>query len=169
MWKCSALSFFPPATNRQRVKHISLRTLSVKRRWPRCVNESMFEKQKMTQKVSLIRYQQLTWNTVRGLVMHSKLIVLSHRTSFSVINLSLRIQDLTFSITPWYLSVPEGLTSTWWGCYGLCFWHKPTELAHSFFYSVLVSVSVFMALPTAFHSINSPLSHSVLPVVFLTH
>ena len=35
------------------------------------------------------------------------------------------------------------------------------------FYSVLVSVSVFMALPTVFHSINSPnspFSHSVLPV-----
>ena len=37
------------------------------------------------------------------------------------------------------------------------------------FYFVLVSVSVFMALSTAFHSINSPdnspLSHSVLPVI----
>ena len=39
------------------------------------------------------------------------------------------------------------------------------------FYSVLVSVSVFMTLSTVFHSINSPdnfpLSHSVLPVLFL--
>ena len=39
------------------------------------------------------------------------------------------------------------------------------------FYSVLESVSVFMALSTAFHSINSPdkslLSHFVLPVLFL--
>ena len=39
------------------------------------------------------------------------------------------------------------------------------------FYSVLVSVSVFMALSTVFHSINSPdnspLSKSVLPVLFL--
>ena len=37
------------------------------------------------------------------------------------------------------------------------------------FYSVLVSVSVFMALSTVFHSINSPddspLSPSVLPVL----
>ena len=37
------------------------------------------------------------------------------------------------------------------------------------FYSVLVSISVFMALSTVFHSIhspdNSPLSHSVLPVL----
>ena len=39
------------------------------------------------------------------------------------------------------------------------------------FCSVLVSISVFMALSTVFHSINSPdnslLSHSVLPVLFL--
>ena len=38
------------------------------------------------------------------------------------------------------------------------------------FYSVLLSVSVFMALSTVFHSIkfpdNSSLSHSVLPVLF---
>ena len=39
------------------------------------------------------------------------------------------------------------------------------------FYSVPVSISVFMALSTVFHSINSPdnapLSHSVLPVFSL--
>ena len=39
------------------------------------------------------------------------------------------------------------------------------------FYSVLMSVSVFMALSCVFHSINSPdnspLSHFVLPVLFL--
>ena len=39
-----------------------------------------------------------------------------------------------------------------------------------FFYSVLVSVSVFVALSVVFHSINSPnnspFSHSVLPVFF---
>ena len=26
----------------------------------------------------------------------------------------------------------HGLTFTCWGCCGLCFWHKPIELAHSF-------------------------------------
>ena len=36
----------------------------------------------------------------------------------------------------------RGLTFTWWGCYGSCLRHKPTELAHSF-YSVLASVSAF--------------------------
>ena len=49
--------------------------------------------------------------------------------------------------------------------------NQPSLPAH--FYSVLVSVSVFMALPTVFHSINSPntspLSHSVLPVLFLPY
>ena len=58
---------------------------------------------------------------------------------------------------------------SWWGCYGLRPRHKPTEFAHSF-YSVLVSVSVFMALSTVFHSMNSPdispLSHSVRLVLF---
>ena len=41
------------------------------------------------------------------------------------------------------------------------------------FYSVLVSISVFMALSTVFHSINSPdntpFSHSVLPVLSLPY
>ena len=50
---------------------------------------------------------------------------------------------------------PRVLTFTWWECYGLCPWHKPTELAHSL-NSVLVSISVFMALSTVFSSTNSP-------------
>ena len=41
------------------------------------------------------------------------------------------------------------------------------------FYSIPVSISVFMALSTAFHSINSPdnspVSHSVLPVLSLPY
>ena len=28
--------------------------------------------------------------------------------------------------------IPRGFTFTWWGCYCLCLWHKPTELVHSF-------------------------------------
>ena len=67
---------------------------------------------------------------------------------------------------------PSGLTFSWWGRYSLCLRHKPTELAHSF-YSLLVSISVFMALSTVFHSINSPdhspFSHSVLLVLFLLY
>ena len=41
------------------------------------------------------------------------------------------------------------------------------------FYSILVSITLFIALSTLFHSINSPdnppLSHSVLPVLFLPY
>ena len=41
------------------------------------------------------------------------------------------------------------------------------------FYSVLVSISVFMALSTVFHSINSPdsslLSNSILPILMLPY
>ena len=29
---------------------------------------------------------------------------------------------------------PRWLTFTWWGCYSLCLWHKPTDLAHSFLF-----------------------------------
>ena len=66
----------------------------------------------------------------------------------------------------------HGHTFTWSGCSGLCRWHTIRALPTPF-HSVLVSVSVFMALSTVFHSINSPnhssLSHSVLPVLFLPY
>ena len=58
---------------------------------------------------------------------------------------------------------PCGLICTRWGCCSLLF----------FLNSVLVSVSVFMTLSTVFHSMNSPnnspLSHSVLPVLVLPY
>ena len=64
------------------------------------------------------------------------------------------------------ISHPCGLTFTWWGCCGLSFWRKPTELAHSLLFRFFVPISVFMALSTVFHSINShdnsPFSHSIL-------
>ena len=34
-------------------------------------------------------------------------------------------------------SVPHSLTFMWWGCCGLFLCHKPTELAHSFFFFCL--------------------------------
>ena len=47
---------------------------------------------------------------------------------------------------------------------------KQPSLPTLFLHSVFVSISVFMTLSTVFHSINSsdnsPLSHSVLPVLF---
>ena len=70
---------------------------------------------------------------------------------------------------------PYGLTFTWWGCYGLCLRHNPTELAHSFFlfFCSRVCFCLYMALSTVFHSINStnnsPFSHSVLPVLSLPY
>ena len=49
--------------------------------------------------------------------------------------------------------------------------NQPSLPTPFFLYSVLVSISVFMVLSTVFHSLdspdNSPLSHSVLPVLFL--
>ena len=63
--------------------------------------------------------------------------------------------DSTSTLIPVSPQCPRGLTYTWWGCYGGFPRHKQTELAHSF-YSVLVSISVFLALSTIFHSINSP-------------
>ena len=78
--------------------------------------------------------------------------------------------SLSLSLSPLSLSRPRGLTFTWWGRYGSCLRHEPTELAHSFCF-VPVSISVFIALSTVFHSLNSPdnflLSHSVLPVLLV--
>ena len=49
--------------------------------------------------------------------------------------------------------------------------HKPSLPTP--FYSLLVSISIFMVLSTVFHSINSPdnspLSHSVLPVLIMPY
>ena len=73
-------------------------------------------------------------------------------------------------VTTNWNSCPCGLAFMWWGCCGLHQRHKPTELATPF-QSVLMFISVFMAFSTVFHSIksysNSPLSHSVLPVLIL--
>ena len=33
---------------------------------------------------------------------------------------------------------PRGLTFSWWGCYGSCLRHEPTELAHSFLFCCFV-------------------------------
>ena len=77
-----------------------------------------------------------------------------------------------------------GLTVRWHSSGIVLFAHVPAGSAARFhvkdthqpslptpFYSVLESVSVFMALSTVFHSIKSPdkslLSHSALPVLIL--
>ena len=65
---------------------------------------------------------------------------------------------------------PHGHIVTWWVCCRFCFDINQPSLPTPF-YSVLVSISVFMSFSFVFHSINSPdkspLSHSVLPVIFL--
>ena len=67
-----------------------------------------------------------------------------------------------------------GLTFTWWGwdVAAYVFTISQPSLPTPF-YSVLVTVSVCMALSTVFHSITSPdnsaFSHSVLPVSFLPY
>ena len=53
--------------------------------------------------------------------------------------------------------IPRGLTFTWWGCCGLCLLTETNRACpFRFFYSVPLSISVFMALSTVFHSLNSP-------------
>ena len=47
-------------------------------------------------------------------------------------------------------SGPGGFTFTWWGCYGLCLWHKPTELAHSF----LLRSCIYFCLYSPFDCIS---------------
>ena len=95
---------------------------------------------------------------------------LNLRLHFSWSDFDHRICVNASQIWPFFTLRYRRLTFTWWGCYGLCLWHKPTELARSC-YSVLVSVPVLMALSTVFHSVkspdNSPLSHSILLVLFL--
>ena len=68
---------------------------------------------------------------------------------------------------------PRRLTFTWWECSCLCFFYVNQQSLPIPFYSVHVSISVFVALSTVFYSINSPdnssLSHSVLPVLCLPY
>ena len=67
---------------------------------------------------------------------------------------------------------PRGLTFTWWGCCSLCFWHKPTELAHLFLFCSCVCFCLYCPFNCiSFNNSpdNSPLSHSLLPVLFLPY
>ena len=88
---------------------------------------------------------------------------------FFSVEIQLLVQYLAQVCTAWAV-YPSGLTFTWWGRCGLCFWNKPTELAHSFLFCYVYFFSFVMALSTVFHFINFPvnfpLSHSVLQVLF---
>ena len=39
-----------------------------------------------------------------------------------------------------WTALSRELTFTWWGCCGLCLWHKPTELALSFLFCACVCI-----------------------------
>ena len=72
------------------------------------------------------------WGLLQGIPGHEALRVLSIEMKFlknrnKLIPLFQSIYGCCF-----FFLIPDGLTFMWWGCYGLCLWHKPTELAHSF-------------------------------------
>ena len=67
----------------------------------------------------------------------------------------------------WYLlgcwtfcNCPHGLTFTWWGCRGFCFWHdKPTKLAHSFLFCSFVYFCLYGPFNCiSFHKFSQQLS-----------
>ena len=66
--------------------------------------------------------------------------------------------------TPKTVGCPHGLTFTWWGCGGLCLYDINQPSLPTPFYSVLVSVSVFMVLSNgiSFHKFSQQLSTSSL-------
>ena len=82
--------------------------------------------------------------------LHFKKKKKSHRQSMN---------DQTFSQNPrkrgkcHHHHGPQRLTFTWWVCCSLFFDRNQPSTT---FYSVLVSISVFIALSTIFHFINSP-------------
>ena len=67
---------------------------------------------------------------------------------------------------------PRGLTFTWWGCYDLCLWNKPTELAHYFLFCSCVCFCLYGPFNYFFFinsPDNSPLFLSVLSVFSLSY
>ena len=64
-------------------------------------------------------------------------------------------KDWSFSLCPG----PRGLTFMWWGCCGLCFRHKPTELADSFLFYFCIYFSLYGPFNcTSFHKFSRQLS-----------
>ena len=54
---------------------------------------------------------------------------------------------------------PRRLTFTWWECCGLCFWHKPTGLAHSVLFCSCVYFCLYSPLNSiSFHKVSRQLS-----------
>ena len=70
---------------------------------------------------------------------------------------------------------PRGFIFTWWGCCGLCQRHKPTELAHSFFFFSLSFLFVCLFLSyvpfscTSFHKFSRQLDLRFLSLFFRSY
>ena len=53
---------------------------------------------------------------------------------------------------------PRALSFTWWGCWGLCFWHNPTELGHPFLFCSRVCFCLFSSFSCiSFHKFSRQL------------
>ena len=114
--------------------------------------------------VSEYNYEILTWTKKKKL---SKLLALC----LTAVSVCLHSHQRLVVSTVCCRGRPHGLTFTWWDDAVYVFdKNQPSLPTH--FHSALVSVFVFMALSTVFHSINShdsSLSHSALPISFLPY
>ena len=108
--------------------------------------------------------QRITWLHTRPLLPPSSTVPAGSPSRGG--DATVHVPDTTSPAS--LLHSPCGLTFTWWGCHGSCSNINQPSLPTPF-YSFLVSIFVFMALSTVFHSIHSPdlspLSHSVLLVL----
>ena len=67
--------------------------------------------------------------------------------------------EVVFYVLVLSFARPHELTFTWWGCCGLCFWHKPTELAHSFSFCFYVCFCLYGSFSCiSFHKFSRQLS-----------
>ena len=120
------------------------------------------------------QYQNITpktglfWNKMSSIfVSHTHPVI-----SVTIISDSCHKSKTKTHVACFYGSVPSGSPSHG-GYVAVYVFDVNQQSLPTPFYSVLVSISVFMALSTVFHSINSPnnspLFHSILPVLFLPY
>ena len=63
------------------------------------------------------------------------------------------------NIWSWSCACSHGLTFRWWSCCGLCLWHKPFELAHSFLFCSFVCFCLYGPFKCiSFHTFSRQLS-----------
>ena len=72
--------------------------------------------------------------------------------------LTVYFYDITWLQNP-SCPCPRGLPFTWWGCCGLRFWRKPTELAHFFSFCFCVCFCLYGSFNcVSFHKLSRQLS-----------